>query len=377
MATHPPPPITWPSRYELLDGLRGIAAVVVVLNHVGVLSEEAGHLAVMLFFVISGYCISASADSCIRGGRGFTEFMRRRIRRIYPPYWFALFFFAASRVAKAARGGVNVLQRPVLDWFQNLTLTQWTSELFHPVGESVQNPKLFVAAFWSLNYEEQFYLVMAIALALAVRRRVPLLLSVLSLAVLGLAWNWAIPGGWMCGLFIEYWVHFALGSCLFFALTQFGDARRRHAFLLSVGFLGVACAGRVMLSETGVATSDSRAMTELLFLSGVTLLLFFLRPLSANLSGSIFWRPFAALGAISYSLYLIHQFNLTLVAVVAQHVLPARAPHALFIGTEMAFFIAIATLFWWFCERPFMRAKSPLPVAERRVQRTVASSHRV
>jgi peptidoglycan/LPS O-acetylase OafA/YrhL len=353
------PPVIWPARYELLDGLRGIAALVVVLNHVGALSAEAGHLAVMLFFVISGYCISASADSCRRGGRGFGEFMSRRIRRIYPPYLFAILFFTASRVVKTALGGPNALRRPILDWVQNVTLTQWVSDLVHPVGEAVQNPKLFVAAFWSLNYEEQFYLVMALALVLAISRGVSLLVPVVCLAILGLAWNWVLPGGWMCGLFIEYWVHFALGACLFFALTQFANTWRRYVFLGTVSLLGLVSAGRIMLLQTGAATYVLRAMTEFAFLSVVTLALFFARPMSAALCRSVFWRPFAALGAISYSLYLVHQFNLTLVAVVAQHILPLRAPQVMMFGTEIVLFIALATVFWWFCERPFLRLRSP------------------
>jgi len=70
---------------------------------------------------------------------------------------------------------------------------------------------------------------MAIALLLAIRRRVPLIASVLILAVVGLIWNWAIPGNWSCGVFIEYWVHFALRSGLFFySLSIYGEACSLH-----------------------------------------------------------------------------------------------------------------------------------------------------
>jgi peptidoglycan/LPS O-acetylase OafA/YrhL len=121
----------WPSRYELLDGLRGLAALAVVLHHLRVF--DGGHFAVMVFFVISGYCITASAESCRRNGLGFGQFMARRIKRIYPPYWLAILFFSVTRAVKAAWGGPNDLQRPVLDWVQNLTLTQWVSNVFHPL----------------------------------------------------------------------------------------------------------------------------------------------------------------------------------------------------------------------------------------------------
>jgi peptidoglycan/LPS O-acetylase OafA/YrhL len=345
----------WPSRYELLDGLRGLAALVVVLHHLGVYYD--GHFAVMVFFVISGYCITASAESCRRSGLGFREFMARRIKRIYPPYLLAILFFSATRVVKAAMGEHNDLHRPALDWVQNLTLTQWVSNLFHPISWPGDNPHLFVPAFWSLNYEEQFYLVIAIGLVFATTKRIPLIVPVAALAAVGLAWNWCIPGNWICGLFIEYWPHFALGSCLYFVLCVFTDRRSRWIFIGAVLLLGLTCAGRV-LPWTANTTADLRSMIELAFLSAVTLSLFFLRPLSPRISGLIVWRPIAALGTISYSLYLIHQFNLTLVAGIAHRVLPMGAPHFLTIMTMVGLHLALATSFWYFCERPFLSRKS-------------------
>src|SRR5208283_4905468 len=93
----------WPARYDLLDGLRGLACLGVLLHHLKV--AEIGHYAVMIFFVISGYCITASAQSCLRKGIGFGAYMRRRIRRIYPPYFIAIAFFSVTRVLKSALSG--------------------------------------------------------------------------------------------------------------------------------------------------------------------------------------------------------------------------------------------------------------------------------
>lgn len=345
----------WPARYELLDGLRGLAALVVVLHHLQV--HDDGHFAVMVFFVISGYCITASAESCRRKGLGFTEFMRRRIVRIYPPYWFAIAFFTATRAIKAALGGPNDLRRPLLDWVQNVTLTQWLSTVFHPVRWPSDNPHLLVTAFWSLNYEEQFYLVMALGLLLAITRRIPLIVPVLALALGGLVWNWRAPGNWVCGFFLEYWVHFALGCCLYFALCTFVDLRSRCAFVLIVLALGASSAMRLVPWTTDTP-ADLRSMVELAFLSAVTLGLFFLRPFSLRISRSWLWRPIAALGTISYSLYLIHQFNLKLIETLAEYVLPAQAPHFALILTMAGMHIALAAGFWYACERPFQKGRT-------------------
>lgn len=179
MSVRPVSGTPWPPKYELLDGLRGLAALAVVLHHIGV--ADVGHLSVMVFFVISGYCITASAESCRRNGGGFRVFMYRRVKRIYPPYLLAISYFAFTRAIRVMVNPGNDFRRPVLDWVQNLTLTQWVSDLFHPVHWPTQNPKLFVAAFWSLNYEEQFYLVMGICLLAALRLGAPMVVPVLLL----------------------------------------------------------------------------------------------------------------------------------------------------------------------------------------------------
>ena len=341
----------WPSRYELLDGLRGLAALTVLLHHVGV--GHAGHFAVMIFFVISGYCITASAESCRRNGVGWRDFMSRRIRRIYPPYLLAMAFFALTRALKFSMGGANELHRPLLTWIQNLTLTQWLSDLLHPVATPANNPDLFVAAFWSLNYEEQFYLLMGLFLALATRLRLPMIINIVVLAAIGLAWNWLIPGNWICGLCIEYWPHFALGACLFFVLSKSADRRVRVAFVCLVALLGLSCAAR-LVSWSG-PLDDLRAMQELSLLSAAALALFFIRPLSAAIAVSPLWQPIAALGTISYSLYLIHQFNLNLAAAVARYCLPQAIPAGLMLAAVVAVHLMLASAFWYCCERPFLR----------------------
>src|SRR5262245_25324420 len=97
-------------RYDTLDAWRGIACLLVIVYHstlFGVAPADwdrviqsggsvwdwtlmactQGKIGVPIFFVISGYCIAASAES-VRGNRhGAGAFFVRRFRRIYPPYW--------------------------------------------------------------------------------------------------------------------------------------------------------------------------------------------------------------------------------------------------------------------------------------------------
>jgi peptidoglycan/LPS O-acetylase OafA/YrhL len=226
---------------------------------------------------------------------------------------------------------------------------------FHAVSEASQNPALFVAAFWSLNYEEQFYLVMAIAMLLTVRFRVSVTRTVLALFALGLAWNIATPGGWIIGLFIEYWTHFALGSLLFFVLCVYTTRRVWLAFVAGLLLLIAFCCWNIWPWQGLVVTeTQSRAYLELVVVSIICLVLMLLRPVSDQVSRSLWWRPIALLGTISYSLYLVHQFNLTLVDTIVSHVLSAAVPHFLSMTFAALLHIFVGAGFWLICERPFL-----------------------
>lgn len=78
-------------RYEILDGMRGVAAVLVVVYHLfeqhwGTSQQPLshGHLAVDFFFVLSGFVIGYAYDD--RWAKGLTtwEFFKRRIVRLHP-----------------------------------------------------------------------------------------------------------------------------------------------------------------------------------------------------------------------------------------------------------------------------------------------------
>ena len=79
-------------RYEILDGLRGVAAVIVVLFHMfetytqGVPEQilNHGYLAVDFFFVLSGFVVGYAYDSRWSRGMTFGDFCKRRLVRLQP-----------------------------------------------------------------------------------------------------------------------------------------------------------------------------------------------------------------------------------------------------------------------------------------------------
>src|SRR5262245_33018994 len=102
-------PVPRQPRYRTLDIWRGVACLLVLLIHatrnlesiplpIGKWWSDAGQVVVQcfswicangvpIFFVISGYCISATADATWRKPRPSANYFKRRFRRIYPPYW--------------------------------------------------------------------------------------------------------------------------------------------------------------------------------------------------------------------------------------------------------------------------------------------------
>ena len=76
-------------RLTGLDGLRGIAALVVLLHHVFVLPGSKGYLAVDFFFMLSGYVMARTYEARMAAPEGGASFMRERVRRLYPVIFFA------------------------------------------------------------------------------------------------------------------------------------------------------------------------------------------------------------------------------------------------------------------------------------------------
>ena len=77
-------------RFALLDGLRGIAAFAVILDHTppNFLGEliPGRYLAVDFFFVLSGFVLAHAYGRRLEGGWSVFSFMRARVIRLYPLY---------------------------------------------------------------------------------------------------------------------------------------------------------------------------------------------------------------------------------------------------------------------------------------------------
>ncbi|HKH12176.1 MAG TPA: acyltransferase family protein [Rubrobacter sp.] len=171
-----------------LDGLRALAVVAVLLYHADLAWIPGGFLGVEVFFVISGYLITALlvTEWRQRGRIDLGAFWMRRARRLLP----ALYLVVAATLAYAVvflPGEVAGLRGDALSafgYFTNWYLIFGNESYFEAMGR----PSL-LKHLWSLAVEEQFYLlwppVVALGVTIGARRWRLRRLMFVALAVAG------------------------------------------------------------------------------------------------------------------------------------------------------------------------------------------------
>ena len=143
-------------RFGPLDGMRGIGALSVLINHSWPLSTQTcglascnasfGYLAVDMFFVLSGFVINHSYDPRFVAGMNFWEFMRARIVRLYPIF-FICALIGALPLIWFAFNGQGSRGRLVVTFVTNLLL------LPAPTFPVQPDPFPLVSPAWSLFFE--------------------------------------------------------------------------------------------------------------------------------------------------------------------------------------------------------------------------------
>ncbi|MEM1213658.1 MAG: acyltransferase [Planctomycetota bacterium] len=147
--------------FPALDGVRGLAVIVVLIAHLTPIYRT-GAFGVDTFFVLSGFLItSILADELDRSGRiRLWRFYTRRALRLMPALWVTVL---GSVLAVAVLGSMNAahLREAV---YALLYVTNWV----HALALDPQS-RLVLGHTWSLAVEEQYYLIWP-AVLLAVHR---------------------------------------------------------------------------------------------------------------------------------------------------------------------------------------------------------------
>lgn len=282
-----------------IDGLRAIAIAAVVVHHAfpGVL--PGGFAGVDVFFVISGYLITAIIAGELAAGRfSVWAFWQRRIRRIVPALaamlavtalaaWTVMtpldFYQFAKALAAAALFGSNLLFARDVDYFDS---ADGAAPLVHT---------------WTLGVEEQFYLVFPLLLMAVFRWRRGALLPVvagITLASFALA-LWLAPR-WPLGAF--YLLPTRMWELGLGALCALAPPARQPRPALAGAGLALIAAGLVLITPEAPAPGAWFALptlgTALVIRHGAA---------PGPAVRVLGWRGLTGLGLVSFGTYLWHQ----------------------------------------------------------------------
>lgn len=274
--------------------LRALAILLVVTHHARIPGIPGGFLGVDIFYVISGYLMTGLIVRDLdRGAFSFGSFYARRIRRLLPAAFatLALTALAAPWLLDPAEYRDFVKQLiGSFGFFANIAL--WQQSNYFASGAQFK-PLLHM---WSLSIEEQYYLLIPLALFLMPRPlRMPLMLIAtgvsLALCLYFLTRNPAIA---FYMLPTRAW-EMGLGSLVALRVAKGSDGGRWVA--VRAACLLVLLAVPLLVDEgghPGLPALVVCAATALLTMPGLTLTA---RP----------WlTPIVAIGDRSYSLYLVH-----------------------------------------------------------------------
>ncbi|MCU1588078.1 MAG: hypothetical protein JWN31_1571, partial [Frankiales bacterium] len=156
-------------RLSSLDGIRGVAIVLVIVSH-GWGNLRGGDEGVIAFFVLSGYLITTLLlnEQARTGTIDLRAFYLRRAARILPAMWLTLLVATVLLLVVlpqvVAVYVIKVTVLPALLFLANVAAVIW----WNPSHSA------FLTVMWSLALEEQFYLLWPLLLRRALVRHGPL-----------------------------------------------------------------------------------------------------------------------------------------------------------------------------------------------------------
>jgi peptidoglycan/LPS O-acetylase OafA/YrhL len=343
------------SHLPALDGLRAVAAFLVILYHfeIGRKVGHWGNLGVEMFFTLSGFLITwlLLREQERQGAINLRQFYVRRSLRIWP----AFYIYGLLCLGLLLLNGLEIR------WAGFLAAFFYVSNIYEALGYPHQR---FLGHTWSLAVEEQFYLLWPLMLLLC-RRNTTYLTYVLS-AIIGSVWGY------------RAWLVLTLGasSDYLYAAPHMRWDQLMTGCLLAVLLKREACpelwrglCSRSLLPVVTLILLGTSAYLQVIsdytyiYLIGfaidpllTTILIVQLIRLHTRVPWRwLNWRSVQYLGHISYSLYLSHVL-----------LMPA-AVHTVLDGylrwwqlefvVKLGITILLASGSFWLVERPFLKVK--------------------
>lgn len=331
-----------------IDGLRGIAVSAVILFHANVPGFRGGFVGVDIFFVISGFLITAiSLREWETGQFSVVKFFEKRAKRILPALLLVIlacvpFALTIPNPLQSRQFFESVLY--VLSFSSNFHFW-WQTGYFETSSEL--KPLLHT---WSLAVEEQYYVLFPFMFLALVRSRKAATLLILTtgfVVSLALAQTLIQSGHKPAAFFLLPARIWELVAGVFCALAYRGGVNTRVPgkaadFLAGVGLVLVLVSFPVFNDNT--VTPGAHALIPV---TGAALIILFSR------SGKVVYRllsnkPLVFLGLVSFSAYLWHQ------PIFAFARLYANGPLSAWVMAALCLLILpLAYVSWRFVEVPF------------------------
>jgi peptidoglycan/LPS O-acetylase OafA/YrhL len=351
-----------------LDGIRGLAALLVFFGHAGVPFVPGG-FGVTVFFFLSGYLITTllRREFDLTGSLSFRNFYLRRIYRIFPPLYIVMLILLLLGLTGVV--AVDFYPPGVVAQFAQLT----NYALIMLDGEHSRGLLPFSGIMWSLSVEEHFYLLFPPVLALLLTRKhtyVQIAHYVAGLCVIVLLWRCFLIFGGHADT--EYTYHasdtridsIAYGCMLALWLNPaFGEGPAPEKSTRLWISLLLAAAGMLLVSF--FYRSEAFRETVRYSMQGLALLPIFYCAMRYPHWPMFSWLNSPAMrgmGAISYTFYLSHIACLRLTASWLE-----MAP----LPTAVVAFVAATA----FSSLLYVTIERPLANARRKLHDTGASSN--
>lgn len=332
------------SRRFDIDGLRAIAIGVIVLYHAGAEALSGGFIGVDIFFVISGFLITANMlREQESGAFSLASFYRRRVVRILPALVVMLAASLAVGCALLLPDDLRKLAATAAAAASSVSNIYFerTAGYFSPGGGTA--PLLHT---WSLGVEEQFYLFYPLLL-IAIRRWAPtqLRMALALLAASSFAYSLYLaeraPEAAFYLLSSRVW-ELSLGGLAAAGAIPVVAAPRARSAMTALGLAAIAAGVALIRSDSLLP-----APWALLPCGGAALLIVYGQ--GAATEGMLASAPLRALGAVSYSLYLWHW------PIIVFYRLYTDMPMTIGSGAAAVILaILLATLSYTLVEQPFL-----------------------
>ena len=351
-----------PSHLQNVQALRGIACLMVVWFHLLHWDTQFGRptpifrevrwfgfAGVDLFFVLSGFIITATNRRDIGRPRAVPSYLFRRFWRLYPAYWAAMALTAAF--FWVAFGHVASTPEAARDWPVWLTI----------LPGDVPNP--LIPQAWTLGFEVMFYVTFGGLMLLPPRWAAAGLCAWAAGVVVALAGPEAAdpvatnPGS---AFVFEF-----LGGCLVAWLAGRGE-RRGWRIALALGLVyavvGIVLVN-VMIPKPFLHVMAWPRPRVLIFGPPAVLIVYGCVAAEGRWPRRVpGWL--LRIGDASYSLYLLHCTVMVACVLVGTRLPHSRVPHLLWLAGTFAAAVGSSLLFHRWVERPLLdlvKRKKPRP----------------